>query len=205
MSMMRCFLLLIHQIYELWFKQIIFEIDSIIEIFKKDYIDEKLLSKVVNRLNRIIEIQKVIVEQVKIIETMTPADFLEFRDYLFPASGFQSFQFRLLENKLGLKSSNRINYNDKKYQSVLKDEHQNLVNNSEKEQSLLELIQKWLERIPFIKSDNFDFLEKYRISVENMLNKDEELILNHPNFSEDEKSKEIEQLNITRKKLSSYL
>lgn len=191
--------IIIHQVYELWFRQILYEVNSIIEIFKKEYIDEKLLSKVVSRLGRVIEIQKIMIEQFKVIETMTPADFLEFRDYLYPASGFQSVQFRLLENKLGLKSINRLNYNDKKYQSVLSKEHQSVVTNVESEISLLELIQKWLERTPFIKSDNFDFLEKYKLSVENMLEHDEKLILNHPNFSENDKNKEINQLNMTRK------
>jgi tryptophan 2,3-dioxygenase len=49
---------------------------------------------------RIVKILNLLVSQVQIIETMSPLDFLDFRDYLMPASGFQSFQFRLIENKL---------------------------------------------------------------------------------------------------------
>jgi tryptophan 2,3-dioxygenase len=195
--------IVIHQVYELWFKQILYELDSIIDIFKREYIDEKLLLKIVSRLGRIIEIQKIMIEQFKVIETMTPADFLEFRDYLFPASGFQSFQFRLLENKLGLKFKNRVNYGDKKYQNVLSQEHQDIINKSENDVTLLELLQKWLERTPFLKSDNFDFLKYYKISVEKILKNDEKLILNHPNFSENDKIKELNQLNITRKNFES--
>lgn len=54
---------------------------------------------------------QLLVEQVMILETMTPLDFMEFRCYLCPASGFQSMQFRLLENKLGVKQENRVKYN----------------------------------------------------------------------------------------------
>lgn len=53
---------------------------------------------------------QILVEQIKVLESMTPLDFLEFRDLLVPASGFQSLQFRLLEVKLGVKEENRINY-----------------------------------------------------------------------------------------------
>lgn len=54
---------------------------------------------------------QLLVDQVMILETMTPLDFMEFRNYLSPASGFQSLQFRLLENKLGVKTVNVINLN----------------------------------------------------------------------------------------------
>lgn len=54
---------------------------------------------------------KVLVDQVMILETMTPLDFMDFRGYLCPASGFQSLQFRLLENKLGVKQDLRVKYN----------------------------------------------------------------------------------------------
>lgn len=56
-------------------------------------------------------------DQVNILETMTPLDFMEFRNYLRPASGFQSLQFRLLENKLGVRQENRAKYN-KNYSKV---------------------------------------------------------------------------------------
>ena len=93
--------IIIHQTYELWFKQILHELDSIIEMFKGNYVEEENTGIVVSRLGRIIEIQKLLIDQVSILETMTPMDFLEFRDLLSPASGFQSIQFRKIENKLG--------------------------------------------------------------------------------------------------------
>lgn len=95
--------IIVHQVYELWFKQILSEIDSVLELFSSSNIHERDMLKMVSRLQRVIEIQKLLLQQVDVLETMTPMDFLEFRDYLVPASGFQSFQFRLVENKLGLK------------------------------------------------------------------------------------------------------
>ena len=59
------------------------------------------------RLARVTEIQKLLVDQLRVLETMTPLDFLDFRDLLLPASGFQSLQFRLIERKLGLRPERR--------------------------------------------------------------------------------------------------
>ena len=90
--------IIIHQVYELWFKQLLHEVDTIIERLDRD----EVLSA--GRLvRRCIEIQRVLVNQVAVLETMTPMDFLAFRDRLMPASGFQSAQFRELEYVSGLK------------------------------------------------------------------------------------------------------
>ena len=102
--------IIIHQVYELWFKQVLHELDSVLDVFGQDSVDESNVSLAVSRLDRIIEIQKVLIDQIRILETMTAMDFLEFRDDLFPSSGFQSAQFRVLENKLGLQPNERINY-----------------------------------------------------------------------------------------------
>jgi tryptophan 2,3-dioxygenase len=82
--------IIIHQVYELWFKQIIHEIDSVLTVFGQKSIDESHVSLAVLRLDRVIEIQKVLIDQIRVLETMTAMDFLEFRDDLFPSSGFQS-------------------------------------------------------------------------------------------------------------------
>ena len=108
-----------HQVYELWFKQILFEIDSIFEVFHAQVIDESQVGIAVSRLHRINEIIQLLIDQIKILETMTPMDFLEFRDYLNPASGFQSAQFRLIENKLGLNSNTRIKFGQNSYDDFL--------------------------------------------------------------------------------------
>lgn len=90
--------IIIHQVYELWFKQLLHELDTIIERLN---CDETLMAH--RLLRRCIEIERLLVNQVSVLETMTPTDFLAFRDHLRPASGFQSFQFREIEYVSGLK------------------------------------------------------------------------------------------------------
>ena len=64
-----------HQAYELWFKQIIFELDSVIDVFDDPIVEDKNMGKVLHRLARIKSIQRVLLNQIDIIETMTPLDF----------------------------------------------------------------------------------------------------------------------------------
>lgn len=88
----------IHQAYEIWFKQIIFELDTALERLALDDIFEA------HRLiKRVIKIENLLVNQIHILETMTPRDFASFRSILNPASGFQSVQFRELEYITGMK------------------------------------------------------------------------------------------------------
>jgi len=92
--------IIIHQVYELWFKELLHELDTIIERLDGD------LPLAAHRLvRRCIEIERVLVDQIAVLETMMPTDFLAFRDHLMPASGFQSFQFRELEYVSGLKDN----------------------------------------------------------------------------------------------------
>jgi tryptophan 2,3-dioxygenase len=88
--------------YELWFKQIIFELDSVISLLAKPVVDDRCILVVVSRIQRINMIWKLLNDQIHILETMAPTDFIDFRGYLSTASGFQSLQFRVFENKLGL-------------------------------------------------------------------------------------------------------
>ena len=89
----------VHQAYELWFKQILHEIDAAIMLMKEDRALEATQA-----LRRIVEIEKLLVAQIHILETMSPLRFLGFRDELNPASGFQSMQFREIEFSSGLKN-----------------------------------------------------------------------------------------------------
>ena len=178
--------IIVHQVYELWFKQILHELDSVITIFKQESIIESDISFVVLRLQRIIEIQKILIDQIRVLETMTAMDFLEFRDDLFPSSGFQSAQFRLMENKLGLLKNHRIMYGRKNYTSVIKEEEKSIVQSSEKDKSLFELLESWLERTPFLSFKGFNFWEQYRGAVRSMLKKEKSVIQNNPNYSKKE-------------------
>jgi tryptophan 2,3-dioxygenase len=186
--------IIVHQAYELWFKQILHELNSVIEIFKKDYTEEKAIGVAVSRLVRITEIQKVIIEQLRILETMTPLDFLEFRDLLTPASGFQSWQFRLLENKLGLKLEWRKQYDKSGYASRLSAGHQQEVKLAEDEPSLFELIGRWLERTPFLDLPGFNFWASYRAAVDQMLENDRQIILHNPILSGEEREMQLQEL-----------
>jgi len=95
--------IVIHQVYELWFKQ---------ELHEIDYLGEQLVAghgtRALGTLNRILTILKTLVAQIDVLETMTPLEFLSFRDRLDTASGFESFQFREFEFALGLKNSAAI-------------------------------------------------------------------------------------------------
>ncbi|GAC1405316.1 MAG: tryptophan 2,3-dioxygenase [Pyrinomonadaceae bacterium] len=93
----------IHQAYELWFKQILHEIDAAIIFITEDRAHEATRA-----INRIVEIEKLLVNQIHILETMTPRDFLSFRDELNPASGSQSMQFREIEFASGAKDERVI-------------------------------------------------------------------------------------------------
>lgn len=163
-----------HQVYELWFKQILFELDSVLKIFSQKSIDETHMLKMIGRLERVIEIQKLLIQQVDVLETMTPLDFLDFRDLLVPASGFQSQQFRLVENKLGL--LRRLKFNNQDYKEILKEEERPAVKSSEEELNLFESLEAWLERTPFIVTENFDFWQTYRTTVEKMFTESEESV-----------------------------
>ena len=141
--------IIIHQAYELWFKQILYEIDSAIEIMKQPTINDNTpeLQTVVHRLNRVATILKVLVHQIDILETMTPMDFLEFRDMLRPASGFQSWQFKILEAKLGLKFEDR--HAREYYTFQLQQPEIDLIKKAEQEKSLKHVVNTWLERMPY--------------------------------------------------------
>jgi tryptophan 2,3-dioxygenase len=93
----------VHQAYELWFKQILHEIDAAIVLMKEDRSVEAAQA-----LRRVVEIEKLLIAQIHILETMSPVRFLGFRDELNPASGFQSMQFREIEFSSGLKDEKII-------------------------------------------------------------------------------------------------
>jgi tryptophan 2,3-dioxygenase len=95
--------IVIHQVYELWFKEILHEVDYVIRMFEAGEGD-----RAQHTLKRILTILKVLVAQLDILETMTPLEFQSFRSRLEAASGFQSDQFRQLEFVLGRKSERAV-------------------------------------------------------------------------------------------------
>jgi tryptophan 2,3-dioxygenase len=161
--------IIIHQSYELWFKQILHELNIVREIFMQPNIHDNTpdIYNSVHRLKRICSILEVAVMQMGILETMTPLDFLDFRDLLRPASGFQSIQFKMIEASLGLKYEHR--HGKAYYLSQLTPADVERVKQAETSRSLLDLLNQWLERMPFVKDSNYwqgesdkSFWVKYR-------------------------------------------
>jgi tryptophan 2,3-dioxygenase len=141
--------IIIHQSYELWFKQIMYEVRSVMDIFSKGAIADNSpdLYTVHHRLKRVVSILHMLAGKIDILETMTPLDFLDFRDMLRPASGFQSIQFKLLEAALGLKMENR--HGKEYYISQLRPEDAQIIRDAENIKPLIALVNEWLERMPF--------------------------------------------------------
>ncbi len=155
--------IVIHQAYELWFKQLHHEVDSVAAIMGRPALNDNSpeLQTVVHRLSRCVTILRVLVHQIDIMETMTPMDFLDFRDMLRPASGFQSWQFKELEAKLGLKFEHR--HGQEYYTSQLRTEHVDVIKRAENQKSLLQLLNNWLERMPFLHQGvDSDFWKAYK-------------------------------------------
>ena len=189
--------IIVHQVYELWFKEILHDLGSIMELFSEGRVEEAQIGVAISRLDRIVKIQKILVDQIDIIETMTPLDFLDFRNYLLPASGFQSFQFRQLEVSLGLKRERRISYTQCSYSGVFSDHEQAILNKLESGDSMFDLVEKWLERTPFLEFETFDFLEEYKKSVQLMLKREEQAIDKADYISDQEKMLRVRMLGET--------
>jgi len=191
--------IIVHQAYELWFKQILTELNSVLAIMNGSKVPEEAIGLVVHRLERVREIQKLINGQVDVLETMTPLDFLDFRDYLYPASGFQSFQWRCIETKLGLTSEQRLQFNDSPFFKALTESQQKEMQIILGEASLFEAVDSWLARIPFLEKDTFNFWQSYQAAVLDMLNEDITVIQENPRLSEGEKKRSTGVLEQTRK------
>ncbi len=194
-----------HQVYELWFKQIIHELRSVLELFKTQIVGEGNIGTAVSRLQRVEEILKLLIAQIGVMETMTPLDFLDFRGYLFPASGFQSFQFRAIECLLGLPNQQRLTYHNTKYNSVFPQEQQDELDKIYADGTLFEVIEEWLERTPFLKLNGFDFVAKYRQAVQQMLQQESEAIQASEYLTEKEKAMRTSMVGSTDTYFQSIL
>lgn len=174
------FFIIIHQVYELWFRAILFELNSVLETFERGEamvlkdgemkpkgIDEKEIVEVVSKLHRIIEILRLLIAQIRVMETLTPLDFLDFRDRLTPASGYDSLQFRMIEVKLGLRLTAGRTDEFKAHEFPNKEQREKYIGNKLAEEqlealeaanantsrSLFDYLEAWLERTPFVQRD----------------------------------------------------
>jgi tryptophan 2,3-dioxygenase len=176
--------IVIHQAFELWFKQVLWELDAVIAALSADPVPERALGPAVHRLERIATIERLLVEQFTVLETMTPLDFLDFRDELIPASGFQSVQFRLIENRLGLAPQQRLRILGAPYTSRLAAEHVELLERSESEPTLLAVLDRWLARTPFLRWGDVDFWRVYGEAVTGVVEAERRVVADNPNLDE---------------------
>ena len=183
--------IVVHQAYELWFQQILRELDAVLAVFGAATVREKDLGRVVSHLTRVSEILRLLIHQIDVLETMTPLDFLDFRNLLVPASGFQSVQFRLIENKLGLPASSRLNIEGAHYTARLAEEDRLRLEQSEREPGLLAVVDAWLSRTPFLQLGGYDFWREYRSAVEEMLERDRRMIVDNAVLGAEERAAQL--------------
>lgn len=188
-----------HQVYELWFKQILHELNFATKLLNQKFVTERSLVKSVAALARVEKIQGLLIQQLDVIETMTPMDFLEFRNLLVPASGFQSTQFREIEIILGLKLSTRKQNNDEFILGRLNEEDKKKLLQKEKQSILPDALEKWLERLPFTEKENFIFWEEYKDAVSSMLDEDYNTIKLNSFIDKETRVKQLANIQGTQK------
>jgi len=143
--------IVIHQVYELWFKQLLHELDAVVRALDADD-----LLRVAKLFRRIHTIQRLIETQVDVLETMSPQEFNQFRDHLNPASGFQSIQFRELEFLCGVRRLDTMAH-------ILMDDGQRArLERRLAEPSLYERLQALLRRRGFAFSDSEGLIAAFR-------------------------------------------
>lgn len=189
-----------HQSYELWFKQILHELDSVLAELNQPTLSDNATPLVVARLERISLIQRSLLTQIDILETMTPMDFLAFRDLLMPASGFQSHQFRLLECKFGL-----MHTESSAYLSRLNAADRAVVERAMQEKSLFQLVEAWLERLPFLQHRDYSFWQQYQAAVKDLFERDQQCLLDNPLISDQERTEQLARLQATYGKFQLIL
>lgn len=158
-----------HQTFELWFKQVLFEVGSVIELLNRDYVPESDIALCLSRIQRVNRIMEHLASQFTILETMSPGEFMDFRYFLNPASGFQSVQWRTLERTLGLKDQRRVM---KDYKDSLTAAHRSDLDAATAGATLFDVVERWLENLPFMQYGDFSFWESYRGAVKTMFERD---------------------------------
>ena len=137
-----------HQAYELWFKQVIHEMERARDLLAQDPVPEPAVTRVCRALQRVHEIQKVMIAQLGVLETMNPVDFLAFRDLLGSSSGFQSAQFRMLEILAGLPDEKRYQYQGDSFERRFSKETVARFDELRAQTNLREALDAWLARTP---------------------------------------------------------
>ncbi len=195
--------IVVHQAYELWFKQVLFEIDAVQRAFAGPVVDDRATGGIVHGLGRITAILRLLIQQLEVLETMTPLDFLDFRDLLFPASGSQSLQFRLIETRLGLRPQDRLSFDGRSPDANLPPSDRDRLRAAAAEPSLADQVERWLERTPFIDMGDYDFRDSYRRAVQAMLEGDAAVLGAAGGLSEEQRRRDLEALAAARRRFEA--
>ncbi len=147
--------IIVHQIYELWMKQVLFELDLAKDLLGQPdqapedrRVPETDIPKICQQVRRVNEILRLMHAQFTIIETMPNVNFLAFRDLLLPASGFQSVQFRELEILSGLRDEERLESVGSDYGRLLTEDERARLESRKEGMSLADAVFDWLSRTP---------------------------------------------------------
>jgi tryptophan 2,3-dioxygenase len=197
--------IIIHQTYELWFKEIHHELDLVENLLSGAILDDALIVRIVNALDRIVRIMRILIEQIDVLESMTPLDFLEFRDLLIPASGFESEQFRRLEIRLGLPRAGRVQFSQEPFDARLPPLGRARLAEAERRPSLLALIDSWLARTPFIAQGDYKFRETYEGALQEMLAGERRVLESNPHLDAATKEAQLAGLAEAARKLDAIL
>lgn len=147
--------IIIHQVYELWFKQLLHEMEAVLQALDRDE-----LLPVAKHFRRIHTIQRLLEQQIDVLETMTPQEFNAFRDNLNPASGFQSIQFRELEFVCGVRRTETLKY------IQMDDAQRERLERRLGEPSLYDKVKALLRRRGFATETHDDLLATYKAIYE---------------------------------------
>ncbi len=143
--------IVIHQVYELWFKQLLHELNAAIAA-----LDRGDLLRVAKNFRRIHTIQRLLEQQVDVLETMTPQEFNQFREHLNPASGFQSIQFREMEFLCGIRRVETMRHIE------MSDPQRARLETRLREPSLYDHVKALLERRGFAVATSEELIESFR-------------------------------------------
>jgi tryptophan 2,3-dioxygenase len=197
--------IIVHQSYELWFKQILHELKFIKKQLIGKSLSDEQIAECNLKLERIHKIQNLLLSQIDVLETMTPMDFLEFRDLLIPASGFQSVQFREIEIGLGINESQRPNTKQYNFMGRLSKKDQQRLIDISKDGTVFSLVEQWLERIPYLKEGSFSFWDSYQTAVTSMLDSDKKIIEENSTLTNEQKEMQLLNLESTRKTFGAIM
>ncbi len=147
--------IVVHQVFELWFRLILYEMEAARDVLGrtgaaagKPAVAEEDIPRVCEHLARVTEIQRVLIEQFRVMETMPPTHFLAFRDALIPASGFQSVQFREIEVLAGLNEETRGKMTTASFHDAYTDDERARIARRAGEMSISDALFDWLVRTP---------------------------------------------------------